>query len=86
MIVLSAANLSFIEMYDSGISRLHSDLYYEKGGMFSIIRDFLDFRTLLRAKNVLVKKHFRETDRERNHVDITLSKYYQTSSTWECFA
>ena len=61
-------------------------IYYEKGGMFSIIRDFLDFRTLLRAKNVLVKKHFRETDRERNHVDITLSKYYQTSSTWECFA
>ena len=57
-------------------------IYYEKGGMFSIIRDFLDFRTLLRAKNVLVKKHFRETDRERNHVDITLSKYYQTSSTW----
>ena len=40
-------------------------IYYEKGGMFSIIRDFLDFRTLLRAKNVLVKKHFRETDREK---------------------
>ena len=73
-----------IEMYMIQDNLGFIQIYYQKEECFESVI-FLISEHCSELK-VLVKKHFRETDRERNHVDITLSKYYQTSSTLECFA